>query len=351
MRALFWTNRAVIAAAFVCVGPRLAVARPPRPPGRQPVRAVTADKPGPTGPAAKSPRAGSAARPAPVTLTAVGDQLVIAGDDPAAVARAYALARFILEDKGQVYRAFRLHYADATEVARVLDEWFNGLPKSQRPPAVNPLLAALALRGRGRRGGPPTPPPPPPEPPRIRIVPDPENNTILVRGTALDLISVQRVLESAIDIEPPDSQAARKPFVIGPLQYAVATEVVRVLKEVYQQDLDQATVRGARRAAFGRRPSQPLDPSGRPKPVTLTITADDRTNSIIGMAPGPIAADIKKVVGVLEDKARVDTKAVELVPAEGIDPTLLQSVLDAIQARPPAAAAQRPPAAPSPSRR
>ena len=53
------------------------------------------------------------------------------------------------------------------------------------------------------------------------------------------------------------------------------------------------------------------------------------------MAPGPMAADIRQIVGVLEEKARVDTKAIELVPANGIDPNLLSSVLDAIQAKPP----------------
>jgi hypothetical protein len=76
--------------------------------------------------------------------------------------------------------------------------------------------------------------------------------------------------------------------------------------------------------------------------VTLTVVADDRTNSVIGMAPGPMAADIRKVVGVLEDKARVDTKSVELVPGAGIDPDLLRDVLGAIQAKPAAATAPRP---------
>jgi hypothetical protein len=326
MRVLHWTNRAVIAAVCVWVAPRLAVARPWRPPTRQPSQAVAADNPDPAGPASKTPKAGAAVGPAPLTITVVGDQLRITGD-PAAVARAYELGRMILEDKGQSFRAFRLQYANATEVAGVLEEWFNGPP--QRQPAINPW-AALALRGRGGRSGPPAPPP---QPPRIRAVADTENNTLLVRGSLLDLVAVQRVLETAIDVEPGDSEAAMKPFVIGPLRHAVATEVVRVLKGVYQQDLDQATVGG--RLRRGRRPVHPLDSSGRPRPVALTITADDRTNSIIGMAPGPIADGIRKIVGTLEDKARVDTKSVELVPTNGIDPELLHEVIDAIQSRPP----------------
>lgn len=328
MRVPHWTRRAVLAAACVWAVPHPAVA---------------ADRPVPKTPDAAAP----SGRP-PVTLTAVGDQLVITGDDPAAVARAYELARMLLDNKGQVYRAFPLQYVDASEVASVLDEWFNGPRKSQT--AVNPLLAALAMRGRGRRGA---PPPPPPEPPRIHVVADPKTNTVLVRGTALDLIAVQRVLQTAIDVPPGESEAAMKPFVIGPLQYAVATDVVKVLKDVYQQDLDQATVRGGYRRRG--RPMQPLDPSGRPRPVTLTITADDRTNSIIGMAPGKIADGVKKIVGIFEEKARVDTKVVQLVPSAGIDPELLQDVIEAIQIKPTTAATpQRRGATPSrqlPSRR
>jgi hypothetical protein len=345
MRVFHWTNRAVIAAVCVWVAPRLAVARPWRPPTRQPSQAVAADKPDGTAPSPKTPKAGATAGPAPLTITVVGDQLRITGD-PAAVAQAYQLGRMILQDKGQVSRAFHLQYANATDVVAVLEEWFNGT-SSQRQPTINPWMA-LAMRGRGGRGGRNVPPEPPPEPPRIRAVADAENNTLLVRGTVLDLVAVQRVLETAIDVEPGESEAAMKPFVIGPLQCAVASEVVRVLKGVYEQDLDQATVRGGLRR--GRRPMQPLDPSGRPRPIGLTITADDRTNSIIGMAPGPIADGVRKIVGILEDKARYDKKSVELVPTNGIDPNLLQSVIDAIQAKPPQPPSPRPTGAASSGR-
>jgi hypothetical protein len=116
--------------------------------------------------------------------------------------------------------------------------------------------------------------------------------------------------------------------------------VVRVLKEVFKEDLDQATTRGSGRSRR-RRPQQPLDARGLPRPVTLTLTADDRTNCILGMAAGPLADQVRKVVGVLEAKARGDTKAVQLVPAAGVDPALLQEVLDAIQPRTPVAGTSR----------
>ena len=70
--------------------------------------------------------------------------------------------------------------------------------------------------------------------------------------------------------------------------------------------------------------------------MTLSIAADDRTNSIVGMATELMAKDIEKVVEVLEEKAKDSTKVVQLVPTRGIDPLLVQEVVDAIQGRTPA---------------
>ena len=88
------------------------------------------------------------------------------------------------------------------------------------------------------------------------------------------------------------------------------------------------------RSGRGRPRPQPLDPSGRPKAVTLSITADDRTNSIIGMAPVEMAEGIRKVVALIEAKVQGDSKVTQLVASEGIDPAMLQEVMDAIQSRP-----------------
>jgi Bacterial type II/III secretion system short domain len=353
MRVSRWTNRAVIAVACVWIAPRLAVARPWRPPVRQHTPAVAAsrlrprsgllDKPAPVAPAASksAPAAREAYRKTgsekaavpPVTLTVVGDQLVIAGGDPKAVALADELAHFILSGKGEAYRTYHLQFADATEVAQVLNEWFNGPPKSQRPQPVRQPSAVPS--GRGGRGGSGTPTPePPPAPPRIHIVAEQTSNSLLVRGNILDLIAVQRLLDTGIDVEPGESGAAMKPFIIGPLQSAVATEVVRMLKEVFREDTNQSRPAGPGRLGLLRQRSQPLDATGRPKPVELSITADDRTNCVVGLAPATMAEDIKKVVGLIEEKSHGDTKSVRLVNAGGIDPTLLQEVMDAMQTRP-----------------
>jgi type II secretory pathway component GspD/PulD (secretin) len=300
--------------------------------------------------------------PAGVTITVAGDRLIISGDDPKQVALAYELARYITRPGADSYKVFRLQNGNATEVARVLSEWFNGVQSQTnqgqqfRNPfaAFQPGGAPGAFGGRGPFGQPDQAATP--DKPRVRIVAEQTSNSLLVRANALDLITIQNLLESVLDVGAGDSKAVMKPFYIGPLQYAVATEVVAILKEVYRESTNQAGsalptqggfgfggLGGFGFGGFGGRNQQPLDALGRPKQVSLTITADDRTNSIIGMATELMAQDIGKVVEVLEDKAKNSTKVVQLVPTNGIDPAMVQDVLDAIQGRTPTSQLQQRP--------
>jgi hypothetical protein len=90
----------------------------------------------------------------PLTITAVGDRLIITGDDPKAVALAYELAQMIKNNKGEVYKVFPLKNGNAMEVARVLNEWFNG-PQQQPGQGRNQNpFANFSPFGQFGRGGP-----------------------------------------------------------------------------------------------------------------------------------------------------------------------------------------------------
>ena len=294
------------------------------------------------GAAAAQPPA-TRADPGGLTITAVGDRLIITGDDPKQVALAHELARHIISNQGQVYKVFRLQNSNAVEVARVLNEWFNGTrPQTQSEP-LNPFAAFGP--GGGSIGGRASEPAP--GKPRVRIVAEQTSNSLLVRANALDLITIQSLLDSVLDAGAGDSKAVMKPFFIGPLQYAVATEVVAILKDVYRESTNQAANLGGGGlgggfggpfggpgvAGFGGGGRQPLDALGRPRQVTLTITADDRSNSVIGMATELMAKDVRAVVAVMEGRARDARKVVQLVPTAGVDPAVVRDVFEAIQGR------------------
>jgi hypothetical protein len=255
--------------------------------------------------------AGTAAAQDGLTLTPVGDRLVITGDDPAKVALAYDLARMLVKGQGnEPYKVFRLRNANAADAARVIGEWFNGVaPVGDSDPARSAAAAAK---------------------PRVRIVAEQTSNSLLVRASAMDLMSIQRILETVIDAGPGDSKAVMKPFFIGPLQNAAAAEVVAILKEVYREQTGPSAA-----DRFGELVARPsADATGRPKTVTLTLTADERTNTVVGMATELLATEIQNVVGILEERSLNAKKVVQLVPTEGVDPSLVQEVLAMIQAPP-----------------
>ncbi|HVK12028.1 MAG TPA: secretin N-terminal domain-containing protein, partial [Gemmataceae bacterium] len=305
----------------------------------------------PMKPAEAKPKTGAG-----VTITAVGNRLIITGDDPAQVALAHELAQLIAKG-GETFDVFRLKNADATEAARVLNEWFNG---PQQPPGrnnQNPFAQIFSGgRGGGGFGGPfgggfgqqPADGTTPGQP-RVRIVAEQSSNSLLVKASQLDLLTIKSLLDTVIDRGATDSNAVVRAFTIGPLQYAVATEVVDILLTVYRESTASAGTTGGRAgggnafaagfgglggfSAFGGR-QQPLDAMGRPRQVSLTIAADDRTNSIFGTATETMRKDIETLVTEMEKRAKDSTTVVELVPVKGVDPNMVQSVIDAIQGRP-----------------
>src|SRR5262249_39716803 len=66
---------------------------------------------------------------------------------------------------------------------------------------------------------------------------------------------------------------------------------------------------------------------------TLSISVDDGTNSLVLGAPKSMYEDIKALVEQLEKAAKDSTRTVRFVPIRGVDPSLVQQALDAIQGR------------------
>src|SRR5262249_3706355 len=114
-----------------------------------------------------------------LTITAVGDRLIITGDDPKMVALAHDLAQWIIKGKGEAYEVYRLENANAAEAARVLNEWFNGQQQQQNR-NQNPFQFQFPQFGRQQDT--------PPVEPRVRIVAEQSSNSLLVRAKPLDLI-------------------------------------------------------------------------------------------------------------------------------------------------------------------
>src|SRR5262249_3822301 len=143
-----------------------------------------------------------------ITITVVGNKLMIQSDDPKILDYLQDVTRLMkeqasVEGEGD-FHVVRLQFANAVEVARVLDEAFNG-PKQQ----ANQQPGGGGGRGLGFFGpsaGQGAQTPANPRKDRIRVVADTSTNSLLVRANALDMLAIKRLLEKALDTGNKDSR-------------------------------------------------------------------------------------------------------------------------------------------------
>jgi general secretion pathway protein D len=290
-------------------------------------------------------------RDLPVRISAFGNRLIITSDDPEALRMAQELVRLFTKTPGGEgdFEVIHLKNASAVEAAKVLDEAFNGTkPTAQQTPAgpgggggggfggfgggrfFNQFAGAGAAlpANRGKE--------------TIRVVADPGSNSLLVRASPLDMLTIRRLLEKAIDSGEIDSNAVQKTFVIGPLKFATAADVALVLKDVYREQTNanpsSTQVGGFRGFGFGAfaAANRNVDASGNPRQVTLSIAVDDRTNSIVLQCTTAMYEDIKKLVENIELKSKDATRTVQVISIKDADPLLVQQAIEAISNRKPA---------------
>jgi type II secretory pathway component GspD/PulD (secretin) len=172
-----------------------------------------------------------------VTITAVGNRLIITSDDAEALAAANELVRLITQAVRSGPEIIPLRNAPAVSVAKLLDETFNG-------------------RGQGKNE-------------RIRVVADAASNSLLVQANALDMITIRRLLEKALDA--PVAETTARTRLIGPLRNATAADVVKVVRQIYTND-------------------------------NLVIAADAKTNVVVLRCPDNVYHDIEALVKLLDTK-------------------------------------------------
>jgi type II secretory pathway component GspD/PulD (secretin) len=277
----------------------------------------------------------------PITITVVGNQLIITSDDPEALKMANSLVRLLSQSpRGEGdFEIIHLKNASATEAAKVLDEAFNGVKPTAQQPAGGFGPAAFFNRFAQQQT-----PPTNPTANRIRVVADVSSNSLLVRASPLDTLAIKRLLDKAIDSGDTDSKALIKRHMLPPLKAASASEVVQTLKEVFREQLNPNAV--SEQIGFGPgggfrgriNVNRNVDANGNPIATALTIGMDERTNRIWVSCSDALYVDVAKVVLDLDDAAKDAPRTVRFVTIKGLDPLVVQQAIDAIQGRRPAAA-------------
>ena len=282
----------------------------------------------------------------PITITAIGNKIIINSDDPAALAMAQEIIRlYIQSPKGEAgFEIIRLKNAKAMDAAKILDDAFNG-PKQQ--PGIN--LPGFNQGGGGGRGGGganffaqmmAAQSSQAAAKPRIRVVADPATNSLLVQAGPLDMLEIKHLLDKAIDSDDTDSNAVLKTWPPIVLKYADASEVLNTLQSVYREYMTSGggagfSNIGPNGITVGSRFSRggAVDANGNPRSVSLTMGLDARSNSIILQCSELMHKDVKKLIEELDSSAKDSTKTIKLVRITGVDPMLVQEAIDVIQGR------------------
>jgi len=171
---------------------------------------------------------------------------------------------------------------------------------------------------------------------RIRVVADPASNTLLVRASPLDMLSIKKLLEKALDLSEAESNAVPQTWVVGPLVNTKASEISTTLKDVYSS---LTSTRGGSGAPGGGLPGGfPFGGAGggqqNTAKVSFSIGVDERSNSLLVYCSKSLYEDITKLVEYMEEQAVPSpNKTVQIVNVQGIDPALVQQAIDAIQGR------------------
>lgn len=127
---------------------------------------------------------------APVTLTAFGKRLIVTSDDPEALALVEVLVRVLTSPAGSEFEIIRMEFAKAADVARFLDEAFNGPQQMRGGMGLGEMFEQLfgggAATPKQERMA--------PRQQRIAVAADPATNSLLIKASALDLLTVRKLL-------------------------------------------------------------------------------------------------------------------------------------------------------------
>ncbi len=254
----------------------------------------------------------------PVTITALGNKLYIHSDDPDALKLVQQMVRLLTtapSGKGD-FEIIHLKNGSAEDVAKILDDAFNGPKDNQQNRFMPPWMARFNMNQE------------PAKPPAIRVVADAASNSLLIQASPLNMLTIRRLLNGALDAEDNDSNAVLQTFII-PLKFAQASDVAATLKDVYKERMNSSTNSpfpfGRGRFRFG------MMNQNQDKKVTLSVGTDERTNSLVVNCPGSLYQEVNRLVQQLDSGASKTTPTVQIVAVHGVDPTVLQQMLDVMQ--------------------
>ncbi|MCS7269548.1 MAG: hypothetical protein NZ703_00555 [Gemmataceae bacterium] len=279
----------------------------------------------------------------PVIIQVVGNRIIIQSEDTEALdiltglMRTYTVGTPPTEN---LFKVIKLKNVSAEEAAAEITEIFNGPQRRQQggPGGGRGGLGGLLggggplglLGGLFGGGGGGDSAPAGTNPNRIRVVAIKSTNAlVVVKASPADLLAIESLLANYIDRGPDEDALALKTWIL-PVKNADAAEMAAIIRDVYRSALSSGGNQPAAPIVF---PFAPLPQANQQnqRPPALTVSVDDRTNSLILNCSEPLFKDIKALVEQLDRAATSTTDVARLVKLGNLDPNVVQAAVLAVQ--------------------
>jgi type II secretory pathway component GspD/PulD (secretin) len=261
--------------------------------------------------------------------------LVVSSDDPAAVRRLQQLVEELTSAEASL-KVFTLKNGNATEVATLLTAAYaprtpttvrtrtTATDSKFRWPGFDNLQSDGAGIGSLR-----------PDEPVIRFLADPLTNTVLVQGASdRRLTEIEQLITSYDQVPSPDTQPTRRTKIVK-VKYASATELTKVVKDVFRDLLspdDPAILANIppdqRRQPYGNRGASSRNNKPQYKGL-LSVGVNEELNTLVISAPDEIMTQVTSLVERLDADALAEQPVAEVRQVTGIvHDRLLRAVLN-----------------------
>jgi type II secretion system protein D len=276
-----------------------------------------------------------------VTIEVVGNKLVITSDDPDSLDLLMSLFQQYRPGGAptdNLFRVLRLKNVLADDAAKELTEIFNGPQQANQPQGGGGrggLLGGLIGGGGGGGllggllgGGGGAATPAGVNPNRIRVVAEKSSNSVIViKANQFDLTAIEFLLSKYIDGGPGEDTVTMRTWIVKVVN-ADASDMASTIKDVYKSVMSTGTSGAVSPFPF---------PFGQPqaqnnqKPPALSVSTDDRTNSLILFCTEALATEVAFLVQTLDEQTTANNQVVKIVPLKGVDPETVRQAVLAIQ--------------------
>ncbi|HID08031.1 MAG TPA: hypothetical protein EYP10_12900, partial [Armatimonadetes bacterium] len=264
-----------------------------------------------------------------ITSTTAGNLLIIT-DTERNVERLMQIVRMVDVGMAEAMELaiIPLKYADAQQLARILSQLFSvlgGMPMQQRQQGRQRPPGAPRPSRPQERGRQPTATPMSLQL-SVQIVAEPRTNSLIVWASKERMKQVRELVKQ-LDVETTEVLDVE----VIPLQHADATEIERILSEIFEPPTVPAGRPGSGPAPMLRMPlARPGEqPSRTALSAYATITADPRTNSLVVAA----TAEKMQIIKALVEKLDIDITPpieVEIIPLKYADATSMAEIIQTL---------------------